>query len=121
MQLMNEGCEHLMKQGDFSSFSKTRTQVKTNICHIKHAQWESRNGMLVFTISADRFLRGMVRAIVGTLLEVGASKISSSRVMDIIDMKNRSEAGVTVPACGLYLTNIRYPFLASVNSTEFAT
>ena len=111
--LMNEACIHLLQLGDFSSFSKSNTQVKTNVCHINRAEWETRNGLLVFTISSDRFLRGMVRAIVGTLLDVGASKVSPGKLPIIIAMKNRSEAGMTVPACGLYLSKIEYPFLTT--------
>jgi len=113
LSLMNEAAGHLLKQGDFSSFSKSNTQVKTNICHISKAGWEAKDGLLVFTITADRFLRGMVRAVVGTLLEVGNSKINADKLIEIIALKNRSEAGVTVPACGLYLSRIEYPFISS--------
>ncbi len=108
---MNEAARCLIRKTDFSSFSKSNTQVKTNICEITRADWQVRNNLLVFTITADRFLRGMVRAIVGTLLEVGAYKIPAERINEIIELKNRSEAGVTVPACGLYLSQIDYPFL----------
>jgi len=119
IDLMNEACTHLLQQGDFTSFSKSNTQVKTNICHVSRAVWENRNGLQVFTITADRFLRGMVRAIVGTLLDVGVGKIPPSRINEIIETKNRSEAGVTVPACGLYLTQIKYPFIEPIVSPSF--
>ena len=119
MDLMNEACSGLLQQGDFSSFSKSNTQVKTNICHVSRASWENRNDLLVFTITADRFLRGMVRAVVGTLLEVGTRKIPPSRINEIIGFRNRSEAGVTVPACGLYLSQIKYPFIEPVFSPYF--
>jgi len=109
--LMNASCLYLIQKEDFSSFSKSNTQVKTNICHITKAEWETRNGLLVFTISADRFLRGMVRAIVGTLLDIGTSKLPVDVLPEIISSRNRSEAGVTVPACGLFLSRIEYPFL----------
>lgn len=109
--LMNEAASHLTGTGDYSSFSKTHTQVKTNICEISKATWEQRKGLFVFTITADRFLRGMVRAIVGTLLDAGISKIEPARIREIINSKNRSEAGVTVPACGLYLSEIKYPYI----------
>ncbi|MDQ3050974.1 MAG: tRNA pseudouridine(38-40) synthase TruA [Bacteroidota bacterium] len=116
---MTEATHFLVRKTDFSSFSKSNTQVKTNICDITRADWEVRNDLLVFTITADRFLRGMVRAIVGTLLEIGASKIPPHRIMEIIELKNRSEAGVTVPACGLYLSQIDYPFLESTRPNSF--
>ena len=119
LNLMNEAGKHLIQQSDFSSFSKSNTQVKTNICHISRADWEMRNGLLVFTVSADRFLRGMVRAIVGTLLEVGILKMSPERLPEIIELKNRSEAGTTVPACGLYLSQVEYPFLPVSVPTTF--
>jgi len=111
MAKMEHACTYLLKQSDFSSFSKSRTQVKTNICHITRAEWTLRNGLLIFTISADRFLRGMVRAIVGTMLEAGLSKIDPEELLQIIEKKDRTEAGASVPACGLYLSQIDYPFI----------
>lgn len=109
--LMNEAAGLLVKQADFSCFSKSRTNTTTNICEISFAKWEMKNDILVFTITADRFLRNMVRAIVGTLLDVGQEKISVNEINKIISSKNRSNAGVSVPACGLYLTQINYPFI----------
>jgi tRNA pseudouridine38-40 synthase len=97
-----------MEYTDFSCFSKSNTQVKTNICKITKAEWFVNGDGIIFTISADRFLRNMVRAIVGTLLMVGRKEINAEAVQDIIESKNRSNAGMSVPACGLYLTQIKY-------------
>jgi len=119
LERMNEACSHLLRHGDFTSFSKSNTQVKTNVCHITKAEWTTRNGLLVFTISADRFLRGMVRAVVGTMIEVGQNKLSPPEIAEIIDKKDRSEAGASVPACGLYLTSIEYPYIQPVNIFQF--
>ena len=107
--LMNLAAGIIKEYTDFSCFSKSNTQVKTNNCKISRAQWVERDGGLVFHISADRFLRNMVRAIVGTLMQVGRGEIPPEAVRDIIESKNRSNAGVSVPACGLYLTEVVYP------------
>jgi len=93
---------------DFSCFSKNRTQVKTNICHIRQAEWLMENDMLVFRISADRFLRGMVRAIVGTLLLLGEDKLTTDGFRAILEGRDRKLAGASVPAHGLYLEEVRY-------------
>jgi tRNA pseudouridine38-40 synthase len=106
---MNEAAGILIDYTDFTSFSKLHTDVKTNNCAIKKAFWEQRNDCWVFTIEADRFLRNMVRAIVGTLLDVGRHKISVAEFRAIIEAKNRCKAGASVPACGLYLVDIQYP------------
>lgn len=106
---MNEAAATLFDYKDFTSFSKLHTDVKTNNCVIIQARWEKRNDIWVFTIEADRFLRNMVRAIVGTLLEVGRGKIDTEDFRKIIEVKNRCKAGVSVPACGLYLVDIQYP------------
>jgi tRNA pseudouridine38-40 synthase len=116
---MNECCSYLMAHSDFSSFSKSNTQVKTNICKITEAKWEHRCGLLVFTITADRFLRGMVRAIVGTMLDAGTGKMEPAGIDAILKSKNRAEAGVSVPACGLYLTEVIYPYLPLVKAFKF--
>jgi tRNA pseudouridine38-40 synthase len=109
-ELMNRCCVKLKEYTDFSSFSKRRTQTRTNICHIQHAQWHhQREGELVFEITADRFLRNMVRAIVGTMLEVGYKKLSVDDFCQIIAQKNRSLAGMSVPAHALFLEKITYP------------
>ncbi|MEN8225605.1 MAG: tRNA pseudouridine(38-40) synthase TruA [Bacteroidota bacterium] len=106
---MNEGAAILSEYTDFTSFSKLHTQVKTNNCNIMKARWERQDHLLVFTIRADRFLRNMVRAIVGTLVEMGKGKIDADGLRRIIEAKDRSEAGLSVPAQGLFLTGIEYP------------
>ncbi|PLX14481.1 MAG: tRNA pseudouridine(38-40) synthase TruA [Marinilabiliales bacterium] len=105
---MNQAAEKLFEYTDFTSFSKLHTQTNTNNCRIAHAKWEYENEMLVFTITADRFLRNMVRAIVGTLLEVGNLKMSTAEFQKVIELKDRSKAGFSVPAKGLFLHDIRY-------------
>lgn len=106
---MNRACSTLKKYKDFSSFKKTHSNNKTDFCKIKSAYWEMQGDKLSFTITADRFLRNMVRAIVGTMLNVGNGKYSHSDFCKIIEGKNRSGAGASVAACGLYLTSITYP------------
>nr|WP_262909297.1 tRNA pseudouridine(38-40) synthase TruA [Mucilaginibacter roseus] len=108
--LMNEAAAIIMEYTDFSCFSKSNTQVKTNNCKVSRAEWVETDGGIVFHISADRFLRNMVRAIVGTLMQVGRKVIKPQDVRAIIESKNRGEAGTSVPACGLYLTEVKYPF-----------
>lgn len=109
VQAMNEASALLFNHIDFSCFSKSNTQTFTNNCKIMKAEWELIENGLVFTITADRFLRNMVRAIVGTLLEVGEGKMSLKEFNQVIESKSRSNAGFSVPACGLYLTEVRYP------------
>lgn len=109
IQRMNEAAEILLHHEDFECFSKSNTDVKTYRCDIRKANWEEKEDKLVFTISADRFLRNMVRAIVGTLVEVGLGKWTVADVKSIINSKDRSQAGPSVPAKGLYLTSVRYP------------
>lgn len=105
---MNDAAKLLFEYSDFTSFSKVNTQVKTNICKIEEAHWSEKDHLLIFQISADRFLRNMVRAIVGTLIDVGRDKISLQEFRSIIEVKNRSSAGFSVPAKGLYLTEVKY-------------
>jgi tRNA pseudouridine38-40 synthase len=111
LELMNQAASIIKEYTDFSCFSKSNTQVKTSLCEISRAEWVEGNNGIIFHISADRFLRNMVRAIVGTLLMVGRKEIAPEQVRDIIESKNRSNAGTSVPACGLYLTEVKYPFL----------
>ena len=106
---MNEAAKLLIQKTDFSCFSKSNTDTFTNDCDINKAIWEQKNDLLVFTISADRFLRNMVRAIVGTLLDIGLGKIEPQELENIITSKNRNNAGTSAPAQGLYLTKIKYP------------
>ena len=105
---MNLACKHLLGKQDFTSFSKVNTQTFTNNCNVMLANWEQTEGELIFTIKADRFLRNMVRAIVGTLLAVGEGKIKPEQVKEIIAKKDRGEAGASVPAHALFLNNIEY-------------
>jgi tRNA pseudouridine38-40 synthase len=107
--LMNRGARLLLKTHDFTSFSKVNTQSATNLCKVSEAHCERVGENLIFTIRADRFLRNMVRAIVGTLIALGRKKISLKDLQRIIDGKDRSLAWDSVPACGLYLVKVEYP------------
>ncbi len=107
--VMNQAAAILKEFKDFTSFSKLHTDVKTNNCIITRAEWTEKVGEWVFTIEADRFLRNMVRAIVGTLFEVGREKMSIDEFRRVIEAKDRCKAGVSVPANGLYIVDIRYP------------
>jgi len=109
MDLMNKAAEILFQYHDFQCFSRTKTDVKTYHCTIKKANWEQKGSKLVFTIAADRFLRNMVRAIVGTMLEIGYEKMTLEDFHTVIQHKNRSNAGASAPAHGLYLTKVIYP------------
>ena len=137
--LMNEAARVLMEYEDFTSFAKLHTQVKTNICHVTEARWDfvsvksyelrvkseaaaaqkliTHNSELiteyewVFTIRSNRFLRNMVRSVTGTLLDVGRGKLSIDGLREIIEKKDRCAAGVSMPACGLFLTKVEYPSL----------
>lgn len=106
---MNEACRLLFEYNDFTSFAKLHSDVKTNRCRILEARWEDTGEQLVFTIRADRFLRNMVRAIVGTLLEVGLYKIDLAAFRRIIEAKDRCRAGTSVPGNALFLCAIEYP------------
>ena len=109
-EMMNRAAEILMKTVDFTSFSKLHTDTKTNDCHVTEAKWEKlADGRWVFTITADRFLRNMVRAIVGTLMEVGRGKLTVDGFQRIIESKDRCAAGDSAPAQGLFLHKIVYP------------
>jgi tRNA pseudouridine38-40 synthase len=105
---MNEAAKILLKFDDFECFSKSKTDVKTFLCKINYAELKEDNGLMIFTINANRFLRNMVRAIVGTLIEVGRKRISLKDFEKIILEKNRSNAGFSAPAHGLFLTEINY-------------
>lgn len=106
---MNMAASMLIGKKDFTSFSKLHSNAKTNICTINKANWEERGNRWVFVIEADRFLRNMVRAIVGTLLEVGRKKIDTEQFGHIIESRNRALAGTSAPAEGLYLVDVKYP------------
>jgi tRNA pseudouridine38-40 synthase len=106
---MNEAAAILPGCDDFTSFSKLHSDVSNNLCRVTEARWKVKENQLVFTITSDRFLRNMVRAIVGTLLEVGKGKLSVPGFQKITEAKNRCAAGASAPAHGLFLTDIRYP------------
>lgn len=108
---MNEAAKILLEYEDFECFSKTHTDVFTFNCTITEAHWQLNNDNLVFTISANRFLRNMVRAIVGTLINIGLEKIEVQEMRTIIESKNRGKAGFSVPAHGLFLTKVSYPYI----------
>jgi len=109
LEMMNEAAKKLFNYQDFTSFSRLGSNVTTNICKIDLAEWSDQGNSYVFTIRADRFLRNMVRAIAGTLLEVGYAKISTEEFCNIIEAKDRCAAGTSVPAKGLFLVDIAYP------------
>lgn len=109
IQKMNEAAQKLFEYTDFTSFSRLHTDVKTNNCKIMQAEWKVNGKQLVFVIKADRFLRNMVRAIVGTLLEVGQGKLSLEDFCEIIERKDRGAAGASAPAQGLFLVDVGYP------------
>lgn len=119
-EAMNRAAKHLFGKQDFTSFSKLHTDVKTNICTVSEAKWNQLTpDSWYFEITADRFLRNMVRAVVGTLLDVGYGNLTESDIPLILESKNRGEAKLSVPAKGLFLVDIRYPdelFIRSKNA-----
>jgi len=106
---MNKAAQLLTTFKDFESFSKTGSDVHHFLCDVSFAKWTETNKQLTFEIGANRFLRNMVRSIVGTLLDVGVGKLKASDVAQIVESKKRSNAGFSVPAHGLYLTKVEYP------------
>ena len=109
VERMNQAATALLRYDDFTSFAKLNSNNKTNICHISHAQWVvESDGVLRFTIRADRFLRNMVRAIVGTLVDVGRGRYTVEQFEDIIRSKDLSRSSAGAPACGLFLSDVRY-------------
>lgn len=110
INLMNKACQILFEHTDFECFSKVQTEVHTFNCSVSEAKWKKIGNQLIFTIKADRFLRNMVRAIVGTMINIGSGKTSLEEFKEIIESKNRSKAGFSVPAHGLFLVKIDYPF-----------
>ena len=109
LKKMNEAAKLMLGEMDFSCFSKSKTQTFTNNCNLQKAEWIEKEGLFIFEVKANRFLRNMVRAIVGTLLEVNEEKRTIESIIELIESKNRSNAGVSVPAKGLFLVNIEYP------------
>jgi tRNA pseudouridine38-40 synthase len=109
VETMNKAAALLVGEQDFECFSKVKTNVNHFLCDIKSAEWHEADDMLIFSITANRFLRGMVRAVVGTLIDVGAGKISIDDFNTIIRSRDRKMAGANVPPHGLYLTKVIYP------------
>lgn len=108
---MNLAAAMLMDVQDFTSFAKLHSDVKTNICNVTEAKWSREGDMQVFTITADRFLRNMVRAVVGTLVEVGRGKLDPDGFRCIIERKDRCAAGTSMPPQALFLHDIKYPYI----------
>lgn len=115
---MNEVAKRLLSHNDFQCFSRTKTDVKTYHCKVIKAQWTWEGSRLVFSITADRFLRNMVRAIVGTLLEVGYGKMTETEFQALLESKDRTQAGPSAPAHGLYLTRVCYPETIELNKSS---
>ncbi len=111
-EAMNRAAELLLQTDDFTSFAKLHSDAKTNICHVTRARWEpdAATGGMTFVISANRFLRNMVRAVVGTLVEVGRGKMTVEEFAAVISARNRCAAGTSMPPHALYLADIRYPY-----------
>ncbi len=109
LDAMNTAAQYLLGEHDFSCFSKSKTQTHTNLCSVTQASWTKEGSVLKFDVSANRFLRNMVRAIVGTLIEVGEGKRNVDSIPELIASKSRSKAGLSVPAQGLFLSGIEYP------------
>ena len=107
-EAMNQAAAVLLRHNDFASFCKIHTDVKTTLCKVTDAHWEQRGDVWVFVIQADRFLRNMVRAIVGTLFDVGRGKMSVGQFEAIIEAKDRSKAGQSAPPEGLILVDVNY-------------
>lgn len=116
---MNEACRILFEYEDFTSFAKLHTDNKTNNCKIYKAVWEQQGSTLKLTISADRFVRNMVRAIVGTMVEIGAGKITLDDFRNIIESKNRNLAGTSAPPQGLFLVKVGYPGIPDPENRDF--
>ncbi|MBD8489860.1 tRNA pseudouridine(38-40) synthase TruA [Echinicola sp. CAU 1574] len=109
LEKMNKAAQLLLNHRDFECFSKVKTEVNHFECEIKTAFWEQKDQHLIFHITANRFLRGMVRAIVGTMVEVGMGKLDVKGFQDILNSKNRGKAGAAAPSQGLYLSEVTYP------------
>lgn len=110
VEKMNAACKILFEYDDFGCFAKVGADNKTNICRIFEAKWEQTGAALKFTVSSDRFLRNMVRAIVGTMVEIGRGKLAVEDLRKVIASQNRSEAGSSAPAHALFLVDVGYNF-----------
>ncbi|MBD3748265.1 MAG: tRNA pseudouridine(38-40) synthase TruA [Sphingobacteriales bacterium] len=111
ISVMNKAAKIILEYQDFGAFCKANADNFTNLCEVSRSEWEVKEDEIIYHISANRFLRNMVRAIVGTLVEVGNGKLKPEAMHQIIQSQNRSEAGVSVPACGLFLTAVHYPYI----------
>jgi tRNA pseudouridine38-40 synthase len=111
VEMMNKAAAMLIGLHDYQCFSKVKTDVNNYLCDVKEAFWQELDGELVFTITANRFLRNMVRAVVGTLFEIGRGKLAVADLEEIVASRNRSRAGASVPARGLSLVRVSYPFI----------
>lgn len=111
MDQMNKACAELLKYDDFTSFSKVHSDAKTNICNVTRAVWTEECNQLKFEITANRFLRNMVRAIVGTSIQVGEGKLSIDDFKEIVEAKDRGRAGKSMHGHGLYLSKVTYPYI----------
>lgn len=109
VNLMNDACRKMLKHQNFQCFSKVKTSVSNFKCNLSEAVWRENNEKLIFYVSANRFLRGMVRAMVGTMIELGLERMTMEEFAQVLDGNNRSLAGPSVPAHGLFLTKVRYP------------
>ncbi|MEQ9064252.1 MAG: tRNA pseudouridine(38-40) synthase TruA [Vicingaceae bacterium] len=110
IESMNKACELLLSHRNFSAFLKAGSDAKTDVCHISRAIWNENKEILEFTVTSDRFLRNMVRAIVGTCIDVGIGKISTEDFATVLRSGDRSKAGLSAPSHGLYLSRITYPY-----------
>jgi tRNA pseudouridine38-40 synthase len=108
---MNEACQVLIGRQDFASFCKTGTDVKTTLCDLREARWEPAENGYIFRIKADRFLRNMVRAVVGTCIRIGKGHAEAAHMAEVLAALDRHAAGRSAPACGLYLEHVVYPFI----------
>lgn len=114
---MQEATAFLLNHSDFSAFARSNTQTRTNLCRLMKVSWHEERNLLLFEIRADRFLRNMVRAIVGTLVDVGLGRINPEGFNLIIGSHDRKKAGYSAPACGLYLVDVEYPDLSGKTAT----
>lgn len=108
---MNKAAAYLLEYKDFGAFCKANAANFTNICDVSRAEWIKEGNAIVFHITANRFLRNMVRAIVGTLVDIGKGKHQAQHIRSVIESKSRAHAGASVPACGLFLTEVSYPYI----------
>ncbi|HEX7367613.1 MAG TPA: tRNA pseudouridine(38-40) synthase TruA [Pelobium sp.] len=115
VEAMQKAASIIKQYEDFGAFCKSNADNFTNICNIQKSEWEETTDSLIYHVSANRFLRNMVRAIVGTLVDVGKNKIPPESMHQIIKSQNRSAAGASVPACGLFLTEVKYPYINTIN------